>query len=301
MNEPKWTMDDIPDQTGRVAVVTGASSGIGMETAGALGAKNARVILAVRDLEKGAAAVAWIRARHDAADVEVSELDLARLDSVRAFAGKFASSHERLDLLVNNAGVMAPPLSRTADGFELQFGTNHLGHFALTGLLMKLLKKTPGSRIVTVSSNAHRFGRPDFGDPHWERRRYSPWRAYGDSKLANLLFTHELQRRLSADGGNPVAAAAHPGYTATDLQRHSALFRFLNRFLGQEAPMGALPTLYAGTAPEVRGGEYYGPDGRWQLRGFPRRVASDARARDGAAARQLWELSERLTGVIYPD
>ncbi len=287
-----FTSADIPGMTGRTAIVTGASSGIGRATARALAAAGARVVLAVRDAGKGQAAAA---AMHGAP--EVRELDLASLDSVRAFA---AGWDGRIDLLINNAGVMVPPLTRTADGFELQFGTNHLGHFALTNLLLDQVT----GRVVTVSSSAHQFGRIDFSDLNWERKPYRSWRAYGQSKLANLLFTAELQRRLSAAGSPVLATAAHPGYAATNLQSHSQrrLLGFAmglgNRLIAQPADGGALPVLYAAVAG-IPGGSFAGPGGLLGLRGAPKLVGRSRTARDPGAARRLWQVSEELTGVSF--
>ena len=259
MPKKKWDSSDIPDQKGRVAIVTGASSGIGFETARVLAEKNATVIIAPRNLDKGNVAAEKIRSGHPNADLTVMELDLANLDSVRDFAEKFKDSYSRLDLLINNAGVMMPPLSKTKDGFELQFGTNHLGHFALTGLLIDLIKNTPDSRIVNVSSGAHHYGNLDFEDLTWEKRPYKKMKAYSDSKIANIYFANELQRRLDEAGVNTLVTAAHPGWTATELQRHAGVFKFLNRFVAQDITMGALPTLYAAVAEDVQACDYYGP------------------------------------------
>jgi NAD(P)-dependent dehydrogenase (short-subunit alcohol dehydrogenase family) len=286
-------ISDIPDLAGRSVVITGANSGIGRSAARALAGAHARVVLAVRDLEKGKAAVATM-----SGETEVRELDLANLASVRAFA---ASWQGDIDLLINNAGVMTPPLTRTADGFELQFGTNHLGHFALTNLLLQHIV----GRVVTVSSAAHRVGSIDFDDLNWERKRYSAWRAYGQSKLANLLFTAELQRRLSAAGSPVLATAAHPGYAATNLQFHSQR-RWMdlisvvgNRLLAQDEDGGALPTLYAAVA-DVPGNSFAGPGGFMEQRGAPKLVGRSKAAQDTTVARRLWEVSEELTGVRFP-
>ena len=288
---------DIPDLAGQTAIVTGASSGIGLETAKALAGHGARVVLAVRDEAKGAAAASTLPA---SAKKEVRPLDLASLDSVRAFARDWAG--QPVDLLINNAGVMIPPLSRTTDGFELQFGTNHLGHFALTNLLLPSIT----GRVVTVSSGAHHSGRIDFDDLNWERRRYLRWRAYGQSKLANLLFTAELQRRLTEAGSKVRSLAAHPGYAATNLQSHSGsrLMEFAmgslgNRILAQDAVAGALPTLYAATA-DLPGNTFVGPSGFAGLRGAPAPCPRSRAARDPETARRLWQVSETLTGVRFP-
>jgi NAD(P)-dependent dehydrogenase (short-subunit alcohol dehydrogenase family) len=293
-----WTEDDIPDQTGQVTIVTGANSGIGWETARALAQRGATVIMACRNLQKANPAYDQIKAFNPAGNVVVMWLDLADLDSVRAFNAAFRDSYDRLDVLINNAGVMNPPYGKTAQGFEQQFGINHLGHFALTGLLLDLLNATPEARIVTVSSGGHRFGAINFDDLNAERN-YSPQRAYADSKLANLLFTYELQRRLTAAGQATLALAAHPGWTVTNLQQHTRYLQLLNPIIAQTTDMGALPILYAATATEVRGGDYVGPGGFMELRGYPRKVKSSVRSHDEATARRLWSISEHLTQVKY--
>ncbi len=288
----KWTTADITDLTGRIYVVTGANSGLGEWTTRALAEHGATVIMACRNIGKAERVAAAVGGR-----TEVRPLDLSDLDSVRAFA----DGVERADVLVNNAGVMALPQARTKDGFEMQFGTNHLGHFALTGLLLPKL----GERVVTVSSGAHRLGRINLSDLNWERRRYQRWLAYGQSKLANLMFAYELQRRLEAAGSSVLSLAAHPGYAATDLQSHTQsvqdhVMAFGNRFFAQSAEMGALPTLYAATAGDVAGGAFYGPDGFGEQRGFPHSVGSSRASRDEVVARALWQRSEELTGLRYP-
>jgi NAD(P)-dependent dehydrogenase (short-subunit alcohol dehydrogenase family) len=304
----RWTGRDIPDQTGRTAIVTGANSGIGFHTAMELSRAGARVVLTSRDEAKGQEAVRRIEAEVPRAQVELGVLDLADLGSVRRFAEAFAGVGA-LDVLVNNAGVMAVPQRRTtADGLELQLGTNHLGHFALTGLLLPALLTRQGSRVVTVSSTAHRMGRMRFDDLQGERG-YRPWRAYGQSKLANLLFAFELDRRASSAGLDLLSAAAHPGLAATNLQTAGPrLGRFdLSARIGagivrpfrQPAERGALPSLYAATAPEVVGGGFYGPDGPGQARGYPTPVAPSRRALEEEVARRLWEVSEELTGVDF--
>ncbi len=279
--------------TGRGVIVTGANSGIGRAAASALAGAGARVILAVRSTGKGEQAAASMPG-----ETEVRRLDLASLASVREFAAGWEGD---IDLLINNAGVMVPPLSRTADGFELQFGTNHLGHFALTNLLLEHVR----GRVVTVSSGAHRVGSIDFDDLNWERRPYRAWRAYGQSKLANLLFTSELQRRLTAAGSGVLATAAHPGYAATNLQFHSGnrVFDLLgavgNRVLAQGEQDGALPTLYAAVA-DVPGDSFAGPGGFMEQRGAPKLVGRTGAAKDADVARRLWDVSEELTGVRFP-
>ncbi|MCP5104015.1 MAG: SDR family NAD(P)-dependent oxidoreductase [bacterium] len=297
MKQRKWDGNNISDQSGRIAIVTGASSGIGYETARVLAHKNAEVIIAVRNLEKGNAAAAKIKEGYKKADVKVMKLDLARLESVRQFAENFKNGYSRLDLLINNAGVMIPPYSKTADGFELQFGTNHLGHFLLTMLLLDLLTGMEESRIVNVSSTAHKFGNINFDDLNWEKRKYKPSRAYGDSKIANLYFTYQLDKRLKEKNHDTVVASSHPGWTATDLQRHSGSINFLNRFFAQGIDMGALPTLYAAVAPGVRGGDFFGPSGFMEMKGYPKKVDSNKRSLDQDVAEKLWAVSEKLTDI----
>jgi len=294
-----WTTANISSQSGRVAIVTGSNSGIGYETALELAQKGATVVLACRSLKKAESAAAGIRQSNPPGEVVVMELDLSDLNSVRQFATNFLAQYNRLDLLINNAGIMMPPYGQTTQGFETQIGVNHLGHFALTGLLLDTLLQTPQSRVVTVSSGAHRFGQIDFDDLHWENKSYNPNRAYGQSKLANLLFTYELQRKLAAAGQDTFAVAAHPGWTETNLQRHSGLASFLNPFFAQSQPMGALPTIRAAVDPNVNGGDYYGPDGFMEMRGYPTKVESNDRSHDHAVAARLWQLSEQLTEVSF--
>jgi NAD(P)-dependent dehydrogenase (short-subunit alcohol dehydrogenase family) len=309
-NAKAWSADDVPDLGGRTIVVTGANSGIGYEAARVLAARHARVILACRNLDKAhAAAAAAITAAHPEGAVDAMELDLASLASVRAFADAFHQRYPRLDVLCNNAGVMAIPYRRTADGFEMQLGTNHLGHFALTGLLMDPLLAADGARVVTVSSGMHHIGTMRFDDLQ-SQRRYNKWLAYGQSKLANLLFAFELQRRAERAGARLISTGCNPGYAATNLQtagprmEGSALMESLwgwsNRLFAQDAVQGALPTLYAATAPEVRGGDYIAPIYYGRARGAPHRARCSARARDPQAASRLWQVSEQLTGVRYP-
>jgi NAD(P)-dependent dehydrogenase (short-subunit alcohol dehydrogenase family) len=300
----KWTTADIPDQAGRVAVITGANTGLGYETAAALAAKGAHVVLAVRNLDKGKDAVALISKRSPNVDVALQELDLTSLESIRAAAEQLRSDYDRIDLLINNAGVMYTPKSTTKDGFELQFGTNHLGHFAFTGLLLDRLLPVAGSRVVTVSSVGHRIlADIHFDDLQWEHR-YNRVAAYGQAKLANLLFTYELQRLL-APHGTTIAAAAHPGMSDTELMRNMpapliTAFERVAPLVAQDPAMGALPTLRAATDPTVLGGQYYGPAGFAQTRGYPKIVGSSKKSHDVDRQRRLWTVSEQLTGVVYP-
>lgn len=299
-----WTTTDIPDQTGRVAVVTGANTGLGYETAKALATKGAHVVLAVRNTDKGNDAAARIGDASPGARLAVQELDLTSLESIRLAAEELRCTHGSIDLLVNNAGVMFTPKATTKDGFELQFGTNHLGHFALTGLLLDRLLAAPGSRVVTVSSAGHRFARNGIRfDDLQSQHAYSRIRAYGQAKLANLLFTYELQRRLQ--GTDTIAVAAHPGGSNTELDRNSPLpmrlvFNVVRSAVTQSAAMGALPQLRAATDPAVIGGQYFGPDGFAEQRGYPVVVASNRPSHDVAAQKRLWTVSEELTGVTYP-
>jgi NAD(P)-dependent dehydrogenase (short-subunit alcohol dehydrogenase family) len=297
----KWTSDDVPGQHGRLAVVTGANTGLGFQTAQVLAARGASVVLAVRDTEKGKRAAARIAGTAPGANVTVQPLDLASLDSIRAAAGELRAQHPAIDLLINNAGVMFPPRQATRDGFELQFGTNHLGHFALTGLLLEQMLPVPGSRVVTVSSQAARIrARINFDDLQGERS-YRRVAAYSQSKLANLMFTYELQRRLSG-AGTTIAVAAHPGLAATELTRNTppiAAF-FYARLISQTAAMGALPILRAATDPGVLGGQYYGPGRLFGTRGYPTLAASSGQSHDTAIQRRLWTVSEQLTGVTFP-
>lgn len=300
----KWTTERIPDQTGRTAVVTGANSGLGLVSARELARRGATVVLACRDAEKGTAALEAISQAAPGARLELADLDLGSLASVQAFAERLRSTHDGLDLLVNNAGVMAPPRRVTADGFELQFGTNHLGHFALTGRLIAAMEGRTDARVVTLSSNAHKMGRIDFDDLQSERG-YSRWRAYGQSKLADLMFALELDRRLRAAGSSVKSLAAHPGYAATNLQSAAVptvdrlVMAVTNVLMAQSAERGALPSLYAATEPGLEGGTYVGPDGIGEFRGHPRSVSPTRAARDEAVAARLWTVSEQLTGVRF--
>lgn len=303
-----WLDQNIPNLNGKVAVITGANSGVGYEAARMLARQGAHVVLAVRNEAKGGKAAREIRSAVPQADLEVMALDLASLASIRSFAALFMAGHDRLDLLINNAGVMAIPRRETADGFEMQFGTNHLGHFALTGLLLPLLLRTPAARVVTVSSGMHRFGEMCFDDLHGEQS-YSKWGTYSQSKLANLLFAYQLQHKLTATGHGLISVAAHPGYAATNLQfggsdrsdssLQTRLLAVLNRVVAQSAEMGALPTVYAAASPAVQAADYIGPKGPAEQRGWPTRVQSNGRSHDVDAAARLWQVSEELTGVRY--
>lgn len=290
--------------TGNTVIITGGNSGIGLETAKGLLAMGARIILAVRNTEKGNAARALLAELHPRAQIDVMQLDLADLQSVRTFADKFQSSFDQLDILINNAGIMAPPYAKTKDGFEMQFGSNHLGHFALTGLLLPLLANTPGSRIVTISSRAHSRGSIDF-DNLDGAKGYHAKKFYNQSKLANLYFALELDKRLKAHGFPTISIACHPGVSATNILKlgtreiPSALKRIANLFL-QPPGMGALSTIYAATEPNLTGGEYIGPLGQFQRKGYPALGTPHANATDQEISRRLWDVSEKLTQVSYP-
>jgi NAD(P)-dependent dehydrogenase (short-subunit alcohol dehydrogenase family) len=306
----EWSGADMPDQSGKSFVVTGANSGIGYEAALALASKHALVVLACRTPQKGRQAVDAIRTAVPDASVEFEHLDLGSLASVRAFAERFSSKHGRLDALINNAGVMAIPRRTTEDGFEMQLGVNHLGHFALTGLLLRRLIESAPSRVVTVSSMVHTRGTMDFDDLQFERRgAYNKWAAYCRSKLANLLFAYELQRRIKDRHPNVMSVACHPGYAATHLQFvgpemtgsafGKAIMAAGHRLFAQSAREGALPTLYAATANDVGGGDFIGPSGPFHMRGAPIKQRSHRRSHDTEAGTRLWQESTRLTGVGY--
>jgi NAD(P)-dependent dehydrogenase (short-subunit alcohol dehydrogenase family) len=299
----KWTADDIPDHTGKVAIITGANSGLGRIDALELTRHGAQVIIASRSIDKGEAAAGEITTAVGGLEPIVRRLDLGNLDSIRAFAGEFAG--QRIDLLINNAGVMMTPYGTTSDGFETQFGTNHLGHFALTGLLLEALERAPAARVVTVSSNEHKGGSIDFDDLQSEHG-YSPRGAYQRSKLANAIFAIELDRRLRASGSPAISVFAHPGYAATNLQSTGPtgitkqIMKVTNLVIAQAPERGVLPTLYAATAPGVKGGEYFGPNGPGEMRGLPKRVKAKSLAYDPEIGARLWQVSEELTGVEYP-
>jgi len=300
MRKQKWTESSIGDQSGRIALVTGGNSGIGLETAKALAQHGARVIVAARSLERGQSAVDEITAGDDSLSVELELLDLADLSSVGALTNRLNAQLPRLDLLINNAGVMMPPERReTKDGFELQMGTNHLGHFALTLRLLPLIEATEGSRIVNVSSSAQNFGDVDLSDLQWKSRSFDRMKSYAASKTANMLFTLELQKRLQEKGSRVMVTSCHPGWTATNLQKDSGLFQFLNPFFGMKPWQGALPTLYAAVADEAGPGGYYGPNGLWNMRGYPASNEPAKWSLNAESARSLWSKSEDLTGVTW--
>ena len=295
----KWSQKDIPDLTGKVIIVTGANSGIGFETAKALAAKGATVVMACRNLDKARAAVTSIQNDVKDAKLDIIQLDLADLASVKAFADSFQAKYDKLDILINNAGVMIPPYTKTKDGFEVQFGANHLGHFALTAHLINTIRTTPNARVVNVSSAAHRMGTGtiNFDDLHSEKE-YKAMPAYAQSKLANLLFTRQLNHFFGNSGIDAIATSAHPGWTATNLQVNAGFFKLLNPIFAQKMPMGALPTLYA-AVENLEANAYAGPSGWQEMRGYPKLVDMTDSAKDDALAKQLWDVSSKLTGVTY--
>lgn len=293
----KWTTENIPDQKGKIAIVTGSSSGIGYEAVKVLANKNEKVVIAVRDLEKGEKAKTKIVNQNSKADVVVMKIDLSDLASIKSFVEEYRQKFDKLDLLINNAGVMIPPYSKTKDGFELQMGTNHFGHFAITLQLLNLIKGTPNSRIVNIASNAHKYGNINFDDLNWDKRKYSAIRAYGDSKIANLYFTQELAKRIAVSENNVLVTAAHPGWTSTDLQRHSNLLEFVNKFFAMKQEQGVLPTLRAAIDEDAKNGDYFGPDGWQERKGYPVKVEPNILAKDETLGKKLWDVSEKLTGI----
>ena len=299
MSKSKWNANNMPDQKHRLVIITGATSGLGKEAAQVFASKHADVVLAVRNVQKGESVAAEIRKAFPDAKIDVRMLDLNSLRSVKSFADDVMAAYSQLDILINNAGVMACPFSKTEDGFEIQMGVNHLGHFALTGHLMPLLKKTKGSRIVATSSIAHRQGNIDFDDINWERRPYVTGKAYGDSKIANLYFAYELARKLKGDSNAPMVTAAHPGWTSTDLQRHSFMFRMLNPIFSQNVENGVLPTLRAAIDEHAQSGDYFGPAGFMEMKGSPIVVKSNEMSQNEANAKRLWDLSEEMTGIRF--
>ena len=304
----KWKASDIPDLKGKIAIVTGANSGIGFQTSLALARKNAMVIMAVRSREKGLHAAEIIHAEVPNAELVVMKVDLANIESVKHFADGYLEEFQRLDILINNAGVMALPLMHTAQGFEIQLGTNHLGHFVLTALLIDILSRTANSRIVNVSSLAYKIGKVSFDDINYEKS-YSRLKAYAQSKLSNLLFTMELDRKLRLSGKSIIVSSAHPGYAKTNLHARAAeiegagvifsVIRFANYVFGQKASKGALPVLYAATSPNVKSTGYYGPDGIFSLYGYPTEEYVDSKYVVPMDAVKLWDLSEKLTGIKF--
>jgi NAD(P)-dependent dehydrogenase (short-subunit alcohol dehydrogenase family) len=299
MSNSSWTASNIPDQTGKIVIITGATSGLGKEATRVLSEKGATVILAVRNPQKAEAVAAQILKNNATAKIDIRGMDLGNLDSIKSFAAKILNDYDQLDILINNAGVMMCPYSKTKDGFEIQMGTNHLGHFALTGHLMPLLKKTKDSRIVATSSIAHRSGDINFDDLNWTSRKYKTGKAYGDSKLANLYFMYELVKKLEGQADAPKVTCAHPGWTKTELDRHSGLVKFLGNIVAQTVEMGTLPSLRAATDVAANSGDYFGPTRMMQMRGYPELVKSNAMAQNEANATRLWTLSEELTGVSY--
>ena len=300
MPQKNWTLAEMPRLDDKIAIVTGANRGLGLEISAGLAGAGATVVMACRDPRKAQAGAAEVRRRVPQAKLEIMPLDLADLASVRQFAQDFKARFTRLDILCNNGSAIMVPLGKTRDGFETHIGTNHLGHFALTGLLLDRLQATPGSRVVNTASMAHRLTKGlKLDDLHFERRPYKEMDAYGQSKLASLLYTFELDRRLRQSGSAVTAVAAHPGWSNTNPDQGSALMRWANSFMAQPAAMGALPSLYAAAAPGVQGGEYFGPGGFKELRGYPAKVGSSDESRDPQLAAALWTRSEQLTGAKY--
>lgn len=299
MMQKNWNADQVVDQQGRVIVITGATSGIGEETAKVLAGKGAKVIIGARNLDKAERVISKIKNQFPSADISAKSLDLVSLESVKSFAKSITKEFDQLDVLINNAGIMACPYAETKDGFEIQFGTNHLAHFALTGLLMPLLKNTPNSRLVILSSTAHKFSKIDVEDLNWQKREYNTARAYADSKIANLLFMYELAERMKDDPNAPTVSAAHPGWTNTELQRHTGLIRWLNKFFSQDVDQGALPTLRAGFDQGVKTGDFFGPSKYFEMHGDPVKVKSNKLSHNKAIAKQVWQQSEKMTGISF--
>lgn len=299
MNKKTWYEKNVPDQTGKVFVITGANSGIGFYSAQTLAGKNGTLILAVRDLAKGKSAKQNILAKYPQADIRVSRLDLTDLNSVHHFAEEFKTNFDKLDVLINNAGIMAVPYYKTKDGFEAQMGTNHFGHFVLTALLFSLLKRSSNARIISVSSALHKYGNIDFGDINWEKRKYDTWLAYADSKIANLHFTFSLAKKIRDKKLNLLAVAAHPGWAFTKLQRNKTYANILSRLFAQSGEMGSLPLIYAAVGENVNSGDYFGPDKFGEIRGFPKRANTILRAHNEEISNRLWEISEQLTQINF--
>ncbi len=299
MSNSKWSEKDIPSQKNKTIIITGASSGLGKQASKVLAQKGATVIMAVRNVKKGEVVAKEIRTEFPNSNIIVKSLDLNSLKSIKSFADSFISDYNQLDVLINNAGVMMCPFSKTEDDFEIQMGTNHFGHFALTGHLMPLLLETKESRVVATSSVAHKQGDINFEDINWSKRGYKTVKAYGDSKLANLYFALELDRKLKNNPNAPIISVSHPGWTKTELDRHSGLASFIGNIIAQTPQMGTLPTLRAATDIKVKSGEYYGPSGVMEMRGNPILVQPNKMAQNEENAKKLWELSETLTGVKY--
>ena len=299
MSKSNWNANHIPDLKGKVIIVTGATSGLGKEATKILAQKYATVIMAVRNTKKAEALAQAIKQQQPNAQIDNREMDLSSLESVKLFANGVLKNYDRLDVLINNAGIMACPFDKTKDGYEIQMGTNHLGHFALTGLLMPLLETTKNARIVATSSIGHKMGNIDFDDINWEKRKYNPSKAYADSKIANLYFTYELAKKLNHEKKDIKVTAAHPGWTRTDLQKHSWYMLMLNPLFSQGADQGVLPTLRAAFDPNAHSGEYFGPSRFFEMHGSPIAVKSNERSHDAEASKKLWEISEQLTNIKY--
>ena len=299
MKNSKWTNEDIPNQSNKVIIITGATSGLGKQATKVLASRNAKVTMAVRNTQKAEVVVKEILKDYPEAKIEISQLDLNSLDSVKSFVETFTKNNKQLDILINNAGVMMCPYSKTKDGFEIQMGVNHLGHFALTGLLMPLLMNTQSSRVVVTSSIAHKTGNINFDDINWESRQYNTNKAYSDSKLANLYFTHELVRKFKGVENAPLFTTAHPGWTKTELDRHSGTAEFLGNILAQKVEMGTLPSLRAATDINAKHGDFFGPKKFFEARGYPVKVKPNKMAKNEENAKKLWNLSEQLTGVKF--
>ena len=299
MKKENWNESNIPDQSGKICIVTGPTSGLGEETTRVLSRKNATVIMAARNIKKAESVANEILEENKNAKIDIEELDLSSLESVKNFSQLIIKKYKSLDCLINNAGIMACPYSKTKDGFEIQMGTNHLGHFALTGQLISLLKKTSNSRVINVSSIAHLSGNIDFDDLNWEKRKYRTWSAYSDSKLANLYFTYELSRKLKQTKGHPHVIASHPGLTDTKLQRHSTIWKILMKIAAQKVSIGALGGIRAATDLTAESGDYFGSPSMGGMKGYPVLVQSNELSYNVDNAKKLWKLSEELTGVIY--
>ncbi len=297
MTKSNWSVENIPNQTNKIIIITGATSGLGKEATKVLAKKNATVVMAVRNTKKADIVANEIRLDYPEAKLDIRQLDLGSLKSIKAFTSNFLKDYDKLDILINNAGVMACPYSKTEDGFEIQMGTNHFGPFALTGLLFDLLKKTPNSRIVSTSSFAHLRGNINFSDINWETRKYNTAKAYADSKIANLYFTYELAKKCQ--DGHPLVTVAHPGWTKTELDRHSGIAAFLGNILAQKVDMGTLPTLRAAFDSEAKSGHFYGPNGLFGIKGYPVKVKSNELSHSETIAKELWEVSQKATGVNY--